>query len=93
MRLWKQYVQSSLSKPDAGSFMPKVVSTCGAASGRQVVGVEERPALQLARSEPALVAGRRADSADYEQGETREAAEGRHHVSPQETRFDRMLCT
>lgn len=34
------------------------------------LGVKQRSALQLARSEPALVAGRRADTADREQRET-----------------------
>lgn len=52
----------------------------------RLVEVKQRPALQLARSVPALVAERRADTGG--QRETVEAAEHRHPVSDTTVRFD-----
>jgi hypothetical protein len=60
---------------------PKLSARVARHLGAQHFGVT---ALQLARSEPALVAGRRVDTADREQRDTVEAAEDRHLVAPRD---------
>ena len=65
----------------------QIISTCGAASwAPRLVGVKQRPALQLARPVPGLVTDRRA--VDNGREKRAQAAEDRQPVFLWWTRFD-----